>query len=188
MVIPSVSVWAEPESTSLNATPGGMTSCKHSAADLVDPSIHTTQGTGAQGKTPGRPHTLSSERGSPPPCHVQGRNAAENLVEISLQQTQESSGSDGTPLNSEVRTIAMRRATRRARKTKRAILRYTGNRRQIGVQAEASTCSTTTQTDISLPQRVDVVWQSHMIGPSAYVDSRAPDEDSGVEAGRRWTY
>ena len=71
MVIPSVSVWAEPESTSVNASPGGSTrAANHSAADLVDPSIHTTQGTGAQGKTPGRPHTLSSERGSPPPYHV----------------------------------------------------------------------------------------------------------------------
>ena len=51
---------------------------------------HTTQGTGAQGKTPGRLRTLSSERGSPSPCHVQGRNAAEHLVDISLQQSQES--------------------------------------------------------------------------------------------------
>ena len=65
---------------------------------------------------------------------------------------------------------------------RKAVLRFTGgHQRQIGVQAKAPTSSTTTQTDITLPQRVDVVWQSRMISPSAYVDSRAPDEDSDVE-------
>ncbi len=81
MVIPSVSVWAEPESTSLSASPGGSTrAAHHSAADLVDPSIHMTQGTGAQGKTPGRRHTLSSERGS-----IRKQEKEQNTARFSVQ-------------------------------------------------------------------------------------------------------
>ena len=148
----------------------------------ANPSVSThsptTQGTGTQGKTRGQSARTTAERGSIL-TQEKGRSAAEISAEISQQKTQESSGSVGTPVNSGQKSLARKIATRRARRSRMAALRFTGgHRRQAGVQAETSTCSTATQTNISLPQRVDIVWQSHVLGPSAYVDSRAPDEDS----------
>ena len=100
-----------------------------------------------------------------------------------MQQTEETSGSDGTPLITEAKTLAIPRATRRARKLRILALRLTGGqRRQMGVQAKASTSDTSTQTNISLPQRVDIVWQSHIVGPSAHVDNRPSAEQSDDES------
>jgi hypothetical protein len=62
-----------------------------------------------------------------------------------------------------------------------AALRFTGGqRRQMGIQAKASTVHVSTQADISLQQRLDVVWQSHVLEPSTRVDCRRPSEDSDV--------
>ena len=112
----------------------------------------------------------------------QGRNAAEISAEVTPQETQEippqqtQESSDGTPVNSDSKTWARRRATRRARRLRASALRFIGGtRRHFGVQVAASTRNAATQTDTSLPQRVDVVWQSHMISPSTYVDKDAPD-------------
>ena len=51
MVIPSVSEWAEPESTFLNAAPVGY---DRAASTSGFSTHHTTQGTGTQGKTRGQ--------------------------------------------------------------------------------------------------------------------------------------
>ena len=145
----------------------------------------STQGTGTQGKTRDlEPGPVFSTDSLP---QEKGRNAARfsvSPVDDSLvQQTQESSGSDGSPLIIEAKTLAIRRATRRARRLRTSALRFTGGqRRQMGVQARAPTSDTSTQTIISRPQRVDIVWQSHVFGPSAHVDSRPSAEQSDVES------
>jgi len=60
-----VSEWAEPESTSLNAAPVGNDRAANNSADPVRSSTHhTTQGTGAQGKTCGHRARTTAERGS----------------------------------------------------------------------------------------------------------------------------
>ena len=98
-VNPRMSEWAEPESTFVNASPGGSTrAANHSVADLVDPSIHTTQGTGAQGKTPGRRHTLSSERGSLQ-TQEKEQNSARCSVKISAVTDPANSGFTAMPMS-----------------------------------------------------------------------------------------
>ena len=101
-----------------------------------------------------------------------------------VQKTLETSDSGGAPLITEARTLAIRRAkTRRSRKARTLALRCTaGLRRQFGFQAKAETTDATSQTDISLPQRVDIIWQSHVVGPSAHVDSRPAAEESDCES------
>ena len=62
-------------------------------------------------------------------------------------------------------------------------LRFTGGQwRQMCFQAKASTTHVSTQTDISLQQRLDVVWQSHVLEPSTRVDCQRPSDDSDVES------
>ena len=51
----------------------------------------------------------------------------------------------------------------------------------MGIQAKASTVHVSTQIDISLQQRLDVIWQSPVLEPSRRIDCRRPSEDSDVE-------
>ena len=62
------------------------------------------------------------------------------------------------------------------------MLRCTGGqRRQVGVQLRASTSDVQVETAIPLPQRLDVVWQSHTTASSARVDCRQPSDESDIE-------
>ena len=62
-------------------------------------------------------------------------------------------------------------------------LRFTGgHRRQTGAQAKVETRNATVQTNVSRPQRLNVLRQSHTIGESSQIDRRdmSDCEDSDV--------